>query len=526
MDTIAEQRRNIIPRWRDFKTTLRLGELRSTERLSDDEIDESVEEQLLAWEANKSLSFATDLVGAGLILGQSERIQEAIDFILSPQSESTDLQRRIAKRASNASWPCSDANPEITTTSSHELIDKSEELVRRFRRELREAPRDPVKQVELSRQYAILGSREKAIRAMDVALALAPNNRFVLRSAARLFVHVLEFERAHHILKRARSLRRDPWLLAAEIGVSSLMEKSSAHTKVGMVALEDDNFSYFETSELASALATLEMTNANYKLARKLFAKALTTPTENSVAQAEWASREVGHLSVRVEDLNVPRKYEALTLSHFNEGRFDEAVGAGKNWILDQPFAVTPVLFTGLVANIIEDFDLSEKIYSFGLAANPTNACLRNNLAFALASKNDPKAAELELDRIDRAALNVQSRIAIMATEGLIEFRKGNDLQGRALYRRAIQIAEDNKEQAYAMRALVYLAREELLSGTEVAVPTLENAEVEFRKFTSKELETLLKRLREIAQSKYPLLNSSDGPKRIATALSQGAQSD
>src|SRR5882762_4174158 len=104
MDTSIEaRRRNIIPRWRDFKTTLALGELRSAEALSDDQvgIEGSLDEQLVDWQNNPSLSFATDLVGAGLVLGQDDHIQDAVDFILSPESESTELQRRVARRAQN-----------------------------------------------------------------------------------------------------------------------------------------------------------------------------------------------------------------------------------------------------------------------------------------------------------------------------------------------------------------------------------------------------------------------------------------
>src|SRR5689334_18808108 len=123
MDTIAQQRRNIIPRWRDFKTTLRLGELRSTDPVTNNtqEVSDSLTEQLLAWEANKSLSFATDLVGAGLVLGHTEEIDEAINFILSPQSKSTELQRRIANRARNTTSPCVSGNKELATTTSDEL---------------------------------------------------------------------------------------------------------------------------------------------------------------------------------------------------------------------------------------------------------------------------------------------------------------------------------------------------------------------------------------------------------------------
>lgn len=506
MDTdIEEKQRNIIPRWRDFKTTLALGELSSSLRCDskDAAIEGSLYEQVVDWQHNKSLAFATDLVGSGLVLGRREGVEEAADFILSEGSQATNLQRRIARWAQDPHFsihlPISE---QIISDSSGEIILHSREQVRKYRAELRNALRDPIRIVELSREYAILGSREKAIRAMEIALALAPANRYVLRSAARLFVHTGEIDKAHYVLKRAPSLRSDPWLLAAEIAVSSMKDKSSSHVRVGMRQIDDANYNAFDVSELASAVATLEMKNANNKLARKLFKKALRRPTENSIAQAEWASRSMQYLTVEVLEYDAPRKYEALAWSNFRQGGFDKALYEGKNWIRDQPFAVSPILFTGMVATLMEEFEVGENIFRFGLAANPENAGLRNNLAFALASNNEPELAESELERINRTSLTVQERIVITATEGLIRFRKGFQDQGRELYRRAIDLAQENKEPSNALRALVFLAREEIYAQTELATATLENAEREAKNFLpTQELNVMFDRLRTIVKS-------------------------
>jgi Tfp pilus assembly protein PilF len=511
--SLEDRRRNIIPRWRDFKTTLALGELKSVDdgASSHDLIASAdLSDQIADWNANKSLAFATDLVGAGLVLGEKDGIRDAVDFILSDESGSTDLQRRVARSAQGFDFLFDDSRAEeLETRSSNQLIDNSAARVRKFRTHLKEAPRNPIKLVELAREYAILGSIHKAVRTMDVAVALAPANRFVLRSAARLFVHALEFDKAHYVLRRAPSLRGDPWLLAAEIAVSSEMDRTSHHIKRGLGYVEDANFSPFEVSELASAIATVEI-ESNFKAARKLFRKALKQPTENSIAQAEWASREVSSMTIEVEEFDAPRKYEALASSHFKDGEFDKAVDQGENWILDQPFAVNPVLFTGFVSNVTENFELSERLYRFGLRANPENGILRNNLAFALASNNEPYLAEQEVARIDRTSLTIQDRIVIKATEGLIEFRKGDAAEGRSLYREAIELANENDKGGLAIRALVYLAREEINARTPIAKLALENAELEFEKFTSKELEVLLKNLKGVVES---------GPESFATSL-------
>lgn len=67
---IEEEKRNVIPRWRDFKTTLALGELHSPALANVKDLSEEgdISEQIAEWQNNKSLSFATDLVGAGFVL--------------------------------------------------------------------------------------------------------------------------------------------------------------------------------------------------------------------------------------------------------------------------------------------------------------------------------------------------------------------------------------------------------------------------------------------------------------------------
>lgn len=501
MEVGNEQKlRNVIPRWRDFRTTLALGELESpdleghTQGLNHG----SLEEQLHDWSNNQSLSFATDLVGSGISLGQTESVVEAADFILSEDSEASDLQKRIARLAKDPKSAAPATIKDVKKKSGKEIIDDSADRVRRLRRLLRKAPRDPIRLVELSREYAILGSQKKAVRTMETAVSLAPSNRFVLRSAARLFVHATEIERAHFILKRSPALRHDPWLLAAEIAVASMLDRTSSHVRLGINQVVGQDYSAFAVSELASAIATLEMNNSNNGRARKLFRRALARPTDNTIAQAEWARRSIQNLDFEIDSFDVPRKYEALAENKFREGKFDDALEQGRNWILDQPFAVSPVLFTGFVSSVMEDFDASVRIYKFGVDANPENITLRNNLAFALASNNRPDLAIGELKKIDRTKLTIRDTIVLTATEGLINFRNGRTADGRELYRRAIEVAKNNKEPIYAMRALAFLAREEIHARTDMAKQTLEQASDEARNYVSKELDVLLTKLEQV----------------------------
>lgn len=508
----ADKNRKVIPRLRDFKTTLVLGELHSTlpSAVNAIPLEASIDDELEDWENNRTLSFAADVVGSGFVLNQTDKIQEAAEFILSDEVQATELQKRIARQVKDPYYGTHLSRTEETLPDSSDLmIEHSQRQVNKYRHQLSQSPRNPIIFVELAREFATLGSIKKALRAMDTAVALAPANRFVLRSAARLYIHANEVDKAHFILRRAPSLRFDPWLLAAEIAVASLRDQTSRHINTGLKQIADANNNPFDISELASAIATLEMENAKSKVARKLFRQALYRPTDNSIAQVEWASHSITSLQIDIPGFDVPRKFEALASDFYQKGQWDMAIAQGKSWILDQPFAVTPVLFTGVTASNIEDFDLSERVYKFGLRANPTHVVLRNNLAFVLASKSMPEAAEKEFTLINRSDLPLNERIVTTATEGLIKFRSGVYKEGRRLYREAIKIANENNEPGYALKALAYLAREEMIANTELAVRTHEMLEKEVKRFhTNQEIKLLLNKLNSLRNSSNLRLNN------------------
>ena len=497
--------RKVIPRLRDFKTTLILGELHSVTPSSIKNIppEASIDDELEDWENNRTISFATDLVGSGFVLGLTDKVQEAADFILSDEAQTTELQKRIAWQAKDPEYCVHlDTAKENLPDSSDLMIELSRKQVGKYRHQLSQAPRNPVKLVELAREFATLGSLKKALRAMDTAVALAATNRFVLRSATRLYVHAGEIDKAHFILRRAPSLRFDPWLLAAEIAVASLRNHTSRFIKTGLKQITDSNYNPFDVSELASAIATLEMENAKSRVARKLFGQALRRPTENSIAQAEWASHSIASFDIDMREFDVPRNFEALASDFYQKGEWKLAIAQGKNWILDQPFAPSPVLFTGMAATVVDDFDLGEKIYKFGLGANPDNIMLRNNLAYVLATNNLPEKAEKELSLIERSMLSVSEKITTTATEGLIKFRKGLHREGRQLYQNAVKIAQDNNEPGYALRALAFLAREEITAETDYARKTYIKAENEAKQFhPTQELDILFGKLRSLFQN-------------------------
>jgi hypothetical protein len=95
-----------------------------------------------------------------------------------------------------------------------------------IRRHVHRYPEDALSWVDLALGFVSKGVKDKAQRAMTVALQLAPNDRHVLRSAARMYLHLDDPEHAHDVLKRNDATKFDPWLVAGEIALSSAAERS------------------------------------------------------------------------------------------------------------------------------------------------------------------------------------------------------------------------------------------------------------------------------------------------------------
>jgi tetratricopeptide (TPR) repeat protein len=317
--------------------------------------------------------------------------------------------------------------------------------------------------VDLAREYVILGQNRHALYAIRAAVALAPMNRFVLRSAARFHLHEGDPERAHDLLRRSPLAQRDPWVLAAEIATATVADRTSSFTKVGRRMIGGERLAAAHITELASALATLEMDAGNRRRSRKLFLQALAAPTENTVAQASWASRHAHVLEFEPEYLDLPRTFEAGAWENYRGQDWSSAVAEAEHWQLDEPFASRSAMFGSFLASVaLEDYARAVLFAQRGLQADPRNIVLLNNLAFALASSGRTLEARAALTRIPVADLDVDNRVANLATSGLVAYRHGDPAAGRALYEQAIQLAETAGLREKRAWAMLFLAREEI----------------------------------------------------------------
>ena len=468
----VDRDRNVIPRWRKAAAVVSARENASVrptpKQLWLDDVSE-LEAKRAAWEQQKLPFQAVELVAAALLYRNPASGQEAAHFLLESKSEAfRGLARRLLE--SGDSDRTQDDLYELTSqTISRQAIHLT---IRQLREGLRREPRNPFGWTDLARAHASTGNKEASDRAMRIALALNPQHRIILRSASRLYIHNGERSRAHSILQRADDVRADPWLLAAELGTASAANRKSRFTRVANRLMRDESIEPLHKTELASALGTLHFRDGNTRQARKLFQFSLTDPTDNSVAQAQWvASRGLDMLRELHERVTIRRGFEARARRALTIGEWDEMAAECRLWLYDEPFAVDPAAF-GSFGTSVGAMNFTEGIAfaRAGLSANPSDQLLRNNLVFSLVHAGQLADAERAFCKIGKPKENM--RIPLLATEGLLQYRRDNPSEGRRLYLTAIEEARSKPlvwrqaNRQVILLASLFFAYEELLVGT------------------------------------------------------------
>ena len=129
-----------------------------------------------------------------------------------------------------------------------------------------------------------------------------------------------------------------------------------------------------------------------------------------------------------------------------------------------------------MLSTILEDYNEAERVLRFGLVANPGDRLLTNNLAFVLISLGRLAEAQSLLDRMDPRAAEDLSTITLIATRGMVLFRKGLVEVGRNLYLDAIDIAKRKSNPRFAALAALHLAVEEIRADTDTKLESFRNA--------------------------------------------------
>lgn len=468
--------RRVIPNWRSFGKTTTLGELNSFQLESSFPTEEtSIEEYVIDWKLNKTVIHASDLLSAAIVNNKREEksVIEAANFVIENREKATLSQLSLANAILNkpVEKDLSERFTEVTLDKLPTLLNPEpiRIKIRETKNLLRQYPGNSILYVELSRYYSILGQEDNSIRAMKSALHLAPNNRFVLRCATRLFAHFDSEENeyldyVHSFLRKSPLTLIDPWLASAEISIATIRNRTSKFIKTGIDLINSKNISPFNFTELASSIGTVELLYGGAKKSREFFNKALISPNDNSLAQVEWASTKDNSLDINPSLFGVKMNFEALALDNFQNKDYEAALDNAAKWFIDMPFSKRPIMFgSNLASTILKDQQKSISFLNAGLISHPYDPQLINNLAYALALDDKPTEAFEQLNKIrNEEDYDDITQICLSATRGLAYFRSGFADIGRQLYIDAIEQTKQINNKELNWIAILNYAREEI----------------------------------------------------------------
>ncbi len=459
--------RSVIPRWRPIARVLASGELSMPRRLLTTNATYSPEfvERLEAWRLNKNVITGAELVEIAIVEGVDAEGESAARTLISEESTATPLVKNQAalllKRLGKAD----------------DVVALGAVKIGPVRRHLRQFPEDALSWVDLALGFVTIGRKEAAQRAMAVALQLSPHNRHVLRSAARMYLHYDDPERAHDILRNNAATKHDPWLVAGEIALSKRANRKPFFFKAANAILESDDFQPLHLSELASAVGTVHLLDGNRK-ARKLFRKSLLDPTGNALAQAEWANPHLGgemvssQLIERVQDSGEARAFHA-----YWQGDFQKVIETCAAWVEEEPFSSRPHIVGSLAAITSGNLELALRFSKEGLAVDPDSVILQNHLAYALIDGGQYEEAAQVLLQTSAKSPDKYSVAFLLATAGMLDIRLGKLESGIEKYKSAMLHFRRLENYSAEASAAAFLAYEVARANSEKADEYIAQAE-------------------------------------------------
>lgn len=462
--------RLLVPNWRDFKRTTKLGELGSINTFENLEIDNSIIK--LDWANNKTIGVAADLINNSFISNDfSNELNDAIKFIELNSKHSSPALLSLIEKIKCEINPKNEESVKILEKNIDSINEFNSifndklfnRIINKTKNLTKNQQSNAINWVELARLYTIKNQIKKADKCIIIALELSPNNRFVLRSAVRFFIHTNQEEKALYYLKKSQATKIDPWLISAHIATSKLINRYSPFIKSGEKLIATNDFSPFDLTELSSSLGTLEFEHGSFKKSKQLLDISLKNPNDNSLAQYEWLSKKDHRLLFNVDYFQkVKNPFEAFAYENFQKGNFQESFYNCINWYLDFPFSKRPLVFGSYIASLIEDYDACIIMCLTGLRLNNTEIGFLNNIIYALCLKNDLNEIPKYFDLLNSVNFNISEgeKITIQATLGLYYLRIKDIDKGKELYKTSIDNSKKINNNYYYNLALINFTRE------------------------------------------------------------------
>lgn len=461
-----EAERHTIPRWNSIYVSEELGEMSALKLLKHEHSTDLLEKQftklLNAWKNEKNITLAGEIISTARAMNSKENIDDIIKYAKKKIEQSGNAPKLLIDCITD---------DERKLRDRQHLVNSHQERIQKIKQSLVLYPYNSYLWIELAREYVIFGQINKAKRAIHVAYHISPENRLVLRAISRFYTHIGDTEQALAFLRKSTLLRFDPWVLAAEISISNLMGKTSKNIKTARLMIDDPNNNPLSLSELASELGTMEFFSANQKSGKRLIRTAVKAPLENSVAQIVWINKNLYSIATILDEYfpqNLNYNYEALMRLFVQKHMWKEAENSAGLWQEYQPFSQMPALISSFISSEFTlDYEKAIKALKIGLNSNPNNIDLLNNYTYALIQSGDLNKAEEIYKRAILLDSNKES-VILVATGGLLDYRKGNPEEGRKKYIEAIKMFEESKEGALRFLALLCYTREEKRIGNSI----------------------------------------------------------
>ena len=342
-----DEHRNVVPRWRSLRVTPG-SELRSEVRYPDSSVflPEAFQSDLDIWRKESSLSAATDILDLSILTSDKTLLLEATrrirPFLQQARPTLIDTVKRL-HRPSEMS---------VSAISRSASLEQNEAYLRRsiamYKRRIIDTPRDMLSYLEAARLYTTIGMYDKSEHYLRIALALCPNDRFVLRAITQFYSVVGDIGQALAPLWSSGALKYDPWIQSAEIAAAGLSSRGSRIASHAMRNVRGAKNLGVECTELALGLATLELeAGAKQRKVFQIVRSAVSQSTENALAQAVWLSEQTGRaFASRFPDIELRESaHEARTLDFAEKGMFVEASVEARFWLADQPFQSQPAIY-------------------------------------------------------------------------------------------------------------------------------------------------------------------------------------
>ena len=463
---IFGKNRQVIPRWHTYPLAKWLGVTNSINNVIEKKPDQNFIEKIHSWENNKTNLLACELVANALALNHFND-PNAIEAAKQLIDNKNNVRKPVFKLANIFLGLSIEDEPSTPDLFIPDDIKIYYDIISKLKKKVRRSPRNPIIWMDLAFYYAAIGENNSANKCVKISLSLNSENRYLLRSASRFFLHIQEPDIALDYLRKSHNHNLDPWLVAAEIAISETANMAPKLVKVGRKLLADDTLSKFHVSELASAFGTLEINNGSIKNGKKLIRKSLLEPTENTLAQVAFLSDYIGDANELITEENIIQAFEAQSRIHFANTEYDKALQESKKWLAYQPFSTRPALHGSYIACVpLGDYDEAIKIIKIGKLSSPNDFSLNNNHVFSLASLNMIEEATNLLDKVNIESLNDSDLHIYKATKALINFRKGKYDEGRSLYKDSIKFFNNIKDLRLESIAKIFWAREESIANS------------------------------------------------------------